>query len=578
MWPLLIKLFLLLLTAYVAGILAQRFRQSAIVGYLLAGSVIGTLLFDYYTIASVAELGVALLLFSIGLEFSFQHLKSLGRDLLSGGALQVLMTLIIITALMRFFIPTSQAVVIGCAFAVSSTAIVLRVLLDNAQMDSNRGRMSLGILLVQDIAVVPLVLIVSLMGEAGTLASVALRIGKVIAAAGGLVLIFYLMFYRIIPWLLRRQGLFANRELTILLAILSAMGAIGGAHMVGLSPALGAFLAGMLLAESPFATQIRSDIDAIRTFFVVLFFTSIGMLLDLSWLTTHIHLVLPAVMMVFVVKALIIYFIFIMLRMNHQLALGTGITLGQVGEFAFVLAAAGRDGGIIEPAFFSWVVSITMLSMFLAPYMVSYAEPLAEKLLGWLTKQPAATALRQEETAACKKALIIGFGPAGKKVSRILKSMEVVPEIIELNPMSIESAAREGVVIYLGDATKADVLDHAGIHDAAVVVVTVPDSRTAATTIRMVRTLMPRVMIIARGRYQRHNAMLEEAGATLIVDEEEMVGEGLATATADHLSQTDMRTMACRMIGKTPTSGATTDVSVSDDDISQAPPTPEKAV
>ena len=573
MWALLIKLFLLLLTAYAAGILAQLFRQSAIVGYLLAGSIVGTLLFDYNTVASVAELGVALLLFSIGLEFSFQHLKSLGKDLLSGGILQVLMTLIGVTAVMRFFIPTSQAVVIGCAFAVSSTAIVLRVLLDNAQMDSNRGRMSLGILLVQDIAVVPLVLLVSLMGEASTLASVALRIGKVIAAAGGLVLVFYLMFYRIIPWLLKREGLFANRELTILLAILSAMGAIGGAHMVGLSPALGAFLAGMLLAESPFATQIRSDIDAIRTFFVVLFFTSIGMLLDLGWLATHIHLVLPAVLIVFVIKVLIIYFIFILLRLNRQVALGTGITLGQVGEFAFVLVAAGRDGGVIGPELFTGVVSITMLSMFLAPYMVSYAEPLAKKFFNWISKHPVAAATLKDETAVCKKALIIGFGPAGKKVANILKSMGVVPEIIELNPTAIESAAREGVVIYLGDATKADVLDHAGIHDAAVVVVTVPDSRTAADTIRMVRTRMPRVMIIARGRYHRHNKMLEEAGASLVVDEEQMVGEGLATATADHLSETDILTMACRMIGKKAKTDSGTGAPMSDEEVSQTAPT-----
>ena len=573
MWPLLLKLFLLLLTAYTAGILARLFRQSAIVGYLLAGSIVGTLLFDYTTIASVAELGVALLLFSIGLEFSFQHLKSLGKDLLSGGSLQVLMSLIIITAIMRFFIPTSQAVVIGCAFAVSSTAIVLRVLLDNAQMDSNRGRMSLGILLVQDLAVVPLVLLVSLIGEASTLASVALRVGKVIAAAGGLVLVFYLMFYWIIPWLLKREGLFANRELMILLAILSAMGAIGSAHLVGLSPALGAFLAGMLLAESPFATQIRSDIDAIRTLFVVLFFTSIGMLLDLGWLATHIHLVLPATIVVFLIKALIICFIFILLHVDNQVAISTGITLGQVGEFAFVLVAAGRDGGIIGPALFTAAVSITTLSMFLAPYMVSYAEPLAEKLLAWMSKHPAAASVLQNEPAACKKALIIGFGPAGKKVANNLKSMGVVPEIIELNPSAIESAAKEGVVIYLGDATKADVLDHAGIHDAAVVVVTVPDSRAAASMIRMVREMTPHTMIIARGRYHRHIAMLEEAGASLVVDEEQMVGQGLATVTAAHLSETDMITMACRMIGQKPDTNVAAGVTEKNDEAAQTAPT-----
>ena len=553
MWPLLMKLFLLVLAAYATGILAQHFRQSAIVGYLLAGSMVGALLFNYGTIASVAELGVALLLFSIGLEFSFQQLKALGKAVLAGGALQVILTLIAFAALLILLIPVSQAVIIGSAFALSSTAIVLRVLLDNAQMDSTRGRLALGILLVQDLAVVPLVLLVSLMGEAGTVMTVVLRIGKTVAAAGGLVMVFYLMFYRFIPWLLKKKGLFANRELTILLAILSAMGAIGGAHFVGLSPALGAFLAGMLLAESPFATQIRSDIDAIRTLFVVLFFTSVGMLLDLGWLATHIHLVLPAVGLVLVIKAVIIFGILKMIRVDTQVALATGITLGQVGEFAFVLAAAGRDSGMVDPNLFAYVVSVTLLSMFMAPYMVGFADPLAEKLGVRMFKRPLTSSIRSE-SSGCKKALIVGFGPAGRKVAGILKDMGVVPEIIELNPSALESADSQGVVMHLGDATKTDVLEHAGVHDAAVVVVTVPDSRTAAGMIRTIRMLLPNVKIIARGRYHRHISLLETAGASLVVDEEQMVGLRLAETTVGQLSEIDLYATACRMVGKNPPS------------------------
>jgi CPA2 family monovalent cation:H+ antiporter-2 len=551
MWPLLTKLFLLIFAAYAAGILAQHFRQSAIVGYLLAGSIVGSLLFNYDTIAAVAELGVALLLFSIGLEFSFQQIKALGKAVLAGGVLQVMATLFVLAALLAFLIPASQAVIIGSAFALSSTAIVLRVLLDNAQMDSNRGRMALGILLVQDLAVVPLVIVVSLMGDAGTLTMAALRIGKTLAAAGGLVAVFYLMFYQVIPWLLKKEGLFANRELTILLAILSAMGAIGGAHLVGLSPALGAFLAGMLLAESPFATQIRSDIDAIRTLFVVLFFTSIGMLLDLGWLATHIHLVVPAVMLLFVIKTAIIFGILKMIRVDIQVALGTGISLGQAGEFAFVLAAAGKDSGLVGPGLFTGVVSVAMLSMFLAPYMVTYADPLAEKICTRLFRRPPSTA-SSSAPGGCKKALIIGFGPAGRKVAEILKAMDLIPEIIELNPAALESADRLGLVMHLGDATKSDVLDHAGIREAAVVVVTVPDSRTAAGMIRSIRTMLPKVKIIARGRYQRHNPLLEAAGASLVVDEEQMVGAHLADTTVAQLSETDFHAMACRMMGKKP--------------------------
>ncbi|BBO90089.1 cation:proton antiporter [Desulfosarcina ovata] len=551
MWQLLTKLFLLILAAYMAGILAQLFRQSAIVGYLLAGSFVGGLLFDYATVASVAELGVALLLFSIGLEFSFQQLRALGRSLLTGGALQVMLTLVAFAALLHLFMPLVQAVVIGAAFAVSSTAIVLRVLLDSTQMDSNRGRMALGILLVQDLAVVPLVLLVSLMGEAGSMMTALARVARTMAAAGGLVLVFYLMFYRVIPWVLRREGLFANRELTILLAILSAMGAVGGAHAVGLSPALGAFLAGMLLAESPFATQIRSDIDAIRTLFVVLFFTSIGMLLDLGWLVRHLHLVLPAVLLVFLIKAALIVGILKLLRIDIQVALGTGITLGQVGEFAFVLVAAGRDGGLVGADLFAGVVAVTMLSMFLAPYMVTTADPLARKLASGLFRRPVARPATGDPEV-CQKALIVGFGPAGRTVADKLKTMGLHPEVIELNPAALDHATEKGVRLHLGDGTKSDVLDHAGIHAAAVVVVTVPDSRTAADMIRTIRSTLPEVNIIARGRYHRHIPLLEAAGASLVVDEEEIVGEKLADTTAMYLSETNLYDMACRMIGKAP--------------------------
>ena len=551
MWPMLTKLFLLVLAAYGAGIFAQHFRQSAIVGYLLAGSIVGTFLFDYDTIAAVAELGVALLLFSIGLEFSFRQLKSLGSALLIGGTLQVTLTLAVVAGLLAIFMPMTQAVVIGCAFTVSSTAIVLRVLLDTAQMDGSRGRMALGVLLIQDLAVVPLVLVVSLLGDAGTVSAVMLRVGKTAAAAGGLVLVFYLLFHQAIPWLLRREGLFANRELTILLAILSAMGAIGGAHMVGLSPALGAFLAGMLLAESPFATQIRSDIDAIRTLFVVLFFTSIGMLLDLSWLVGHIHLVVPVVLLVFLLKAILIVAILRMLRIDIEVSMATGITLGQVGEFAFVLVTAGRDGGLVTPDLFAGVVSVTMLSMFMAPYMVAYADPWARKILAVLLRQSVAGP-SAPSAADCKKALVVGFGPAGRTVTENLKANGAVVDVIELNPAAQETAERMAVSLHLGNATKPEVLDHAGIHDAGVVVVTVPDSRTAADTIRTIRTLMPQVPVIARGRYHRHMDMLTAAGATLVVDEEEIVGAHLADATENRLSESGLYDMACRMVGKPP--------------------------
>ncbi|MFH1983129.1 MAG: cation:proton antiporter [Pseudomonadota bacterium] len=548
MWSLLMQMVLLLGAAYLLGVLAQRFLQSAIIGYLLAGSVAGQFLFEKAAVAAVAELGVALLLFSIGLELSFRQLRVIGRKVLIGGALQVVVTLVVIASGLSFVIPMSSAVVVGAALALSSTAIVMRVLQHSGAVDSVRGRSALGILLVQDLTVVPLVLMVSMMGGDGGFSAVALALGRTLLAVAGLMAIFYLLFYRIIPWLLHTGGLFANRELTMLLAILSGIGSTWSAHAVGLSPALGAFAAGILLAESPFATQIRADTDAIRTLFVTLFFTSVGMLLDVGWLVRHVALLLPAVALILAVKTGIVFAIFKAMRIDSAVALATGISLGQVGEFAFVLMAAARERSLLDEATLTAVVATALLSMFAAPYMVRYADPLARRLL---PRRPsrAPTAPDASASAIGCTALVVGWGPAGKKVALALKDVGLRPEIIELNPASRASAARSGFSMHLGDATQSEVLLHAGVGDAGVVVVTAPDTATAHDVIKAIRAIAPVVPIVARGRYHRHASRLKDAGATIVVDEEQEVGGRLAEEVRRLVAESDMHSLVCRLAG-----------------------------
>ena len=275
-WETLAKLVLLLAVAFVLGVGAQRLKQSAIIGYLLAGTILGSALFDRQDLVHWGEIGVSLLLFSIGLEFSFARLRRLGRVALAGGVLQVVVTMTVFALAFAFRSGPGAALAWGEIVAVSSTAIVLRMLTDRAEMDSVSGRSALGILLLQDIAVVPLVLSITVMSRGGSAQAIVLEIAKATAAAGGLVVLFYGLFYHLIPRVLMRRGLFGDRELVVLLAIILAFGSAWSAHSIGLSPALGAFLAGMLLAESPFASQIRSDVGSLRTLFVTLFFTSVG--------------------------------------------------------------------------------------------------------------------------------------------------------------------------------------------------------------------------------------------------------------------------------------------------------------
>jgi CPA2 family monovalent cation:H+ antiporter-2 len=282
-WQVITEILLLLGVAFVFGFLAQWLKQSAVIGYLIAGGLLGPIMFSRHVVSGVAELGVSLLLFSIGLEFSFRRFKSMGSVALAGGTLQVLATMLVFGFLFSLRFPFRTALVLGAMVALSSTAVVLRILIDRTEIDSIRGRNALGILLVQDMAVVPLVLLVAMLSHGGDLGDIFIRIAQTVAAALGLVITFYLLFYHLIPRVLLTRGLFSNRELVVLLTIVMALGSTWLAHALGLSPALGAFLAGMLLAESPFAGQIRSDIGSLRTLFVTLFFTSIGMLANPGW-------------------------------------------------------------------------------------------------------------------------------------------------------------------------------------------------------------------------------------------------------------------------------------------------------
>jgi CPA2 family monovalent cation:H+ antiporter-2 len=259
------------------GAMAQRLGQSPILGYLLAGTIVGPLLFNTTAVNQASELGVTLLLFSIGLEFSFKQLMKMGRMAFGGGTLQVVLTILTVTLITVFMIDLPRALTLGAIVALSSTTVVLRLLVDRMEIDSVKGRACLAILLLQDIAVVPLVLMVSFFTPGAVEMNIGQHILKVSLSVIGLAVVFYLLLYHLAPVLLSEAKLFANRELTVLLSIAVGFGAAWAAHKLHISPALGAFVAGMLLGESPFATQIRADIGSMRIIMVTLFFASIGM-------------------------------------------------------------------------------------------------------------------------------------------------------------------------------------------------------------------------------------------------------------------------------------------------------------
>jgi CPA2 family monovalent cation:H+ antiporter-2 len=553
-WTVLVEVLILLLTALLLGTLAERYRQSAILGYLVAGTIVGphALRFvrDTHRVDNIAELGIGLLLFSIGLEFSFRHLRRLGRVGLIGGALQVFVTMLAVAALLvvaafctSLGLLPRTAIVIGGMVALSSTASVLRLLTERTELESPYGRYSLAILLLQDVAVVPLALLVSALSVGQNTADMLWIITRTAVAGVAMLLAFRFLFNIIAPRLLNLSQWAANREFPILLAIIMAIGSAVTAKELGISPSIGAFFAGVLLAESPFAVQIRADVASLRTVFVTLFFASVGMLADPRWVLLHAHMVGGAVIGVLLIKVIIVWLIMRSLGVSSGIGLATGLCLAQIGEFSFVLAQIARGTLISEPLF-QLVASSSVITLAITPYLVQLAGPAAR----WLEARPITGPLpepaagnhasAEDPHAHQSRIIIVGFGPAGQRVAEALMEQhrdEIV--VIDLNPRTIAVAERYGLRTRVGNAWQAEILQSVGLLYADVVVITIPDPTSCRQVINLCRSMNPDARLLVRARYHAERWELQMTGAWVVVDEEELVGIRLAAETRRTLTQ-----------------------------------------
>ena len=529
-WNLLADLLTLLAVALVLGALCERLRQSAIIGYLLAGGLLGPHAFGVVgsgdMVVLLAELGVALLLFSIGLEVSWTRLRACGRAALLGGAMQVVLAAGIgATIAWTLGLEGRQAVLVGAALALSSTASVLRLLQARAELDTQHGRHALGVLLVQDVAVVPLVLIVSSMQSEGSFGEFALSLAKEFGLTALMVGGFFILFTVVIPRMLDLTTTLRNRELPVLLALVTGLGSALLAHQLGVSPAIGAFVAGLLLAGSPYSILIRADVSAVRTVFMTLFFSSIGMLADPAWAMAHTLPILGAVVLLILTKIGVLWGILRLFAVPSQHALATGVALAQAGEFALVLLGVGSD--LVSHDLFMLLTSATIVTLLLTPSLVF----LAGRVAGARVSVGDAA---EAGTAGGNHAVVVGFGPAGQGLVESLVSAGLRVKVIDLNPKLVDAARSKGIEASVGDATHPDVLEHASVASCCLVGVTLPDDRVAVSISRQVKSLASSVPVVARGRYHMHLDRLRDTGAE-VVDEEWTVGEELGRRALDLL-------------------------------------------
>lgn len=532
-WNLLFDIVLLLGGCIFAGGIFARFGQSPIVGYLLAGMLLGGpgslhVIHTEETIEHISELGVTLLLFSLGLEFSFGRLLSLGGRTLAGGGLQVVMTTLCAGALaIPFASSVNEGIAIGAMISLSSTACVLRVLMERAELETPHGRNTLAILLVQDVAVVPLAILMTVLSQGGSTMEIASDVGRILLTAVGLVVGLYLVLNLIAVKAFGTATLERNRELTMVLAVVVGLGAACVANQAQVSPSLGAFIAGMFLGSSNFASQIRADVSALRTVLLTLFFGAAGMMGDPVWLIRHLPLVAGVTLSIVVVKTGIIWGILRNLGQPGHVAVATGLCLAQIGEFAFVLGSIGQQNGVLGEQTFKLMVSATIATLFISPYLVPNALRLGGILTRWAGGRLWGEGAHTGHAAHGPDVLIIGFGPSGQMAAQPFLGRPENVHVIDLSRRSLARATELGFTAHRGDAAQAEILEHVHASSAKVVVITIPDHEGSFRILNEVRRLAPHAHVIARSRHQRYTLQYDTAGANVVVGDEEEVGAAL---------------------------------------------------
>ncbi len=528
-WSILGDIVILLAGALLLGGIFSRLGQSPLVGYLVAGMILGgpgsiQAVRSEKEIEAIAELGVALLLFSLGLEFSVQRLRKLGFKALIGGVVQVLATLVLGAAFALLFgLNVKVSLAVGAMVSLSSTAVVLRTLMERAEVEMPHGKNSVAVLLTQDIAVVPLALFVTLLGGEGGIGELALQVGKLVLMATALVVGLILLNW-IAVRALGTLTLLRNRELTVIFAVVTGLGSAWAAHAAGISHALGAFVAGMLLGSSAFATQVRADVSSLRVLLLTLFFGAAGMVADPVWILSNWHLVLGVTALLTIGKTCIIWGIFQSLGQSARVAAATGLCLAQIGEFAFVLGSVGRVSGVVTEELYALIVSVTIASFVASAFLVPLAPRFGNLIASrWGRQQSQAGEQLSHDSPP--DILVIGFGPTGKIATRSFVDSGRRVVVIDLNSEGVRAAQQLGFSGEVGDATQPDILEHANVGQAKSVVITVPHHISALNILEYVKQRAPHAFLVVRSRYKLHTDDFISAGAHLVIGDEELVGK-----------------------------------------------------
>jgi len=518
---------LILLAGSVAVLtLVRRFWLPPILGYLVVGMILGPhalgLVSDAEAVHLLAEIGVVFLVFTLGLEFSLARMVAMKREVLGIGGLQMVVTTAAVGgAAWAFGVDPAVAIVLGGALAMSSTAIVIRQLGEQLEINRTHARLAVGVLLFQDLAFAPLLALATSLGAATDVLSPAWLLGMVGRAVVALLLVLVLGRWLFRP-LFREIARYRSSETFTLTVLLVALSAAWATHQLGLSMALGAFLAGMLLSETEFRHQTEAVIKPFQDILLGLFFVSVGMLLDLRLLLAQLPLVLLLLGTLLVVKSLIILAIVRQFVPNTRKALRTGIVICMGGEFGFALLTLLLKGRMVDPGLVQALLTTVALSMLLGPLLVRYNGRIADFILRRRSVDTTELALETAATRELAKrehVIICGFGRVGQNLARVLEQRGFEYIALDLDPFRVRDARQAGDPVVYGDAAEPEVLSALGLERASVVVVSFDGADTALRIVRAVRHLRAEVPVLVRTEDDSRLEALQAAGATEVVPE-----------------------------------------------------------
>jgi len=516
------ELIILLAVSLPITYVFHRAKLPALVGFLITGVLIGPhgtgVITEIRVVERLADVGVVLLLFTVGLEFSIDDIIRSGRQFLIGGGTQVILTIAAVAGIATVFhYPLPQAVFFGFLASLSSTAIVLKMYSDRVELDTAHGRLATGILLFQDIAVVPMMLLLPVLGEASaagavTLLTVLISLGKAVLGLIGV----YLAARQIVPFLLHQVIRLKNREMFFLLVVLLCLGTAWITFSLDLSLALGAFLAGLIISESEYSHHIVAEIMPFRDYFASIFFISIGMLLHTSYFGAHWVVLILTTLTLTLVKTGLVVVTAKVLRYPIRSALLAGLGLSQIGEFSFLLAVDGQAHGLITEDLFQMFINTSILSMIATPFII-HLSPWFAKKLPELAPGPGE---KENVCSLMGHTIIAGYGLNGRNLARTLKATHIPYVVLEVNADTIRRAREDGEPIIYGDITRKDVLLRAGVDCAKIIVFAISDYSATRIAVQTVRLLNPSIFILIRTRYAAEVDELYRIGADQVIPEE----------------------------------------------------------